>query len=343
VHVPHLLCGMFVGQGGSEHGKRLFAERGVVFPELVPPPPVRRRTTVPVFTYVTEPGVPPVFVMRLNQEALRRVEARAHTNDFPGLIYFERSAGALTFRGRETLIHAGDVYLIGPNAVVDVVGDPEGLVHARGSAVFFTPDAFEAFGAVGSELAWRMHRLLRVFARDNADVVHLIHIPPGERRAWHDGIAGIECELHERREGYREAVVAQLVLLLVSATRLAAGQGDELQGGATGLLDEVFAVIEQRFGGPLSLSDVAEAVHLSPGHLTTALRRRTGRTVQDWIVERRMTEARRLLVETDLGVAEVGRRVGYPDPTYFSRVFGRAHEQTPGEGAWRRASAPGSG
>jgi AraC-like DNA-binding protein len=31
--------------------------------------------------------------------------------------------------------------------------------------------------------------------------------------------------------------------------------------------DEVFAVIEQRFRGPLSLSDVAEAVHLSPGHL----------------------------------------------------------------------------
>ena len=92
-------------------------------------------------------------------------------------------------------------------------------------------------------------------------------------------------------------------------------------------------MIEQRFRGPLSLSDVAEAVHLTPGHLTTAVRRRTGRTVQDWIVERGMTEARRLLVETDLGVAEVGRRVGYPDPGYFSRVFRRAHEQTPR--AWR--------
>jgi AraC family transcriptional regulator, transcriptional activator of pobA len=300
----------------------------------------RRRTTIPVFTYVTEPGVPPVFVMRLDQEALRRVEVRAHTHDFPGLVYFERSAGALTFRGRETLIHAGDVYLIGPNAVVDVVGDPEGLVHARGSAVTFTPVALEAFGAVGSELAWRTHRLLRVFARENAEVVQLIHIPPGERRTWREGIALIECELRERREGYRETVVAQLVLLLVSATRLAAGQGDELQGRATGLLDGVFAVIEQRFRGPLSLSDVAEAVHLSPEHLTTALRRRTGRTVQDWIVERRMTEARRLLVETQLGVAEVGRRVGYPDPTYLSRVFSRAYEQAPR--AWRRASASGS-
>jgi len=210
----------------------------------------RRQTAIPVFTFVTEPGVPPVFVMRLDKEALRRVESRAHTHDFPGLVYFERSAGALTFRGRETPIRAGDAYLIGPNAVVDVVADSERLVQARGSGVFFTPDALEAFGPVGSELGWRTHRLLRVFARENADVVHRIHVPPEERRAWRQGIALIERELRERGERYREAVVAQLVLLLVSATRLAAGQGEELHGAGTGLLDEVFAVIEQRFRGP---------------------------------------------------------------------------------------------
>ena len=58
-------------------------------------------------------------------------------------------------------------------------------------------------------------------------------------------------------------------------------------------------------------------------------------------MERRMTEARRLLVETDLGVADVGRRVGYPDPTYFNRFFRRAHEQTPR--ARRTATASASG
>lgn len=85
---------------------------------------------------------------------------------------------------------------------------------------------------------------------------------------------------------------------------------------------------------------MAEAVHLSPGHLTTALRQRTGRTVQDWIAERRMTEARRLLLEKRLDAAEVGRRVGYTDPAYSSRAFRRNHGQTPR--AWRSATAPAS-
>jgi AraC-like DNA-binding protein len=60
--------------------------------------------------------------------------------------------------------------------------------------------------------------------------------------------------------------------------------------------------------------------------------------VQEWIAERRMTEARRLLVESDLSVAEVGQRVGYTDPGYFVRSFRRAHATTPL--AWRRAGRP---
>jgi len=94
----------------------------------------------------------------------------------------------------------------------------------------------------------------------------------------------------------------------------------------------------QLHGERISLKDVARAVSLSPGHLTTVLRRKTGRTVQEWIAERRMVEARRLLVETDLSVEEVGRRVGYGDAGYFVRSFRRAHGATPL--GWRRAGRP---
>ena len=77
---------------------------------------------------------------------------------------------------------------------------------------------------------------------------------------------------------------------------------------------------------------------LSQGHLTTVVRHKTGRTVQEWIAERRMAQARRLLVETDLAVEEVGHRVGYGNPGYFVRYFRRAHGTTPL--GWRRAGRP---
>jgi AraC-like DNA-binding protein len=74
---------------------------------------------------------------------------------------------------------------------------------------------------------------------------------------------------------------------------------------------------------------------MTPGHLTTVVRRRTGRTVVEWISERRMAEARTLLAETDFSVGEIARRVGMADPGYFSRVFRRAHGNSPR--SWRGA------
>jgi AraC family transcriptional regulator, transcriptional activator of pobA len=57
--------------------------------------------------------------------------------------------------------------------------------------------------------------------------------------------------------------------------------------------------------------------------------------VQQWITERRMREARRLLADTDLTMSEVAHRVGYRDAGYFVRRFRAAHSVTPL--AWRRA------
>jgi AraC family transcriptional activator of pobA len=99
----------------------------------------------------------------------------------------------------------------------------------------------------------------------------------------------------------------------------------------------VFTVIDRHLSEPLSLRDVAHELGMTPGHLTTVVRRRTGRTVQEWIIERRMAEARSLLADTDMPVGEIARRVGMSDPGYFSRLFRRTHGTSPRQ--WRARAA----
>ena len=163
-------------------------------------------------------------------------------------------------------------------------------------------------------------------------------MPPAERHSWSERLSALDLELSQRHDGYREAVLAHLTLLLVGVSRLAVDVVGELRLNDEPLLAEVFGFIEDRYRERISLKDVARAVSLSRGHLTTVVRRKTGRTVQEWIAERRMAEARRLLVQTDLAVEEVGRRVGYVDAGYFVRSFRHAHSMTPL--GWRRASRP---
>jgi AraC-like DNA-binding protein len=299
----------------------------------------RRGDGPPIYTYDVVPGVPPVSAIRLGRALAPGglPQTHSHAHDFLVLAYFERGGGSLRLGERQWRVEAGDVYVIAPAEVVGAGDDASGLAEAEGWAVFFPPEVLGS-QAPGAFLSWRAHPLLFPFVRGAAGGAHRLMVPAAERSAWSERFVALNLELHGRRDGYREAALAHLALLLVSVSRLAVDVAGDLRLQDEPLLAEVFGVIEERYGEPLSLKDVARAVSLTPGHLTTVVRRKTGRTVQQWILERRMAQARRLLVETDLAVEEIGRRVGYGDPGYFVRHFRRAHGATPR--SWRRASRP---
>lgn len=100
-------------------------------------------------------------------------------------------------------------------------------------------------------------------------------------------------------------------------------------------LSEVFRFIEANYHRAIALVDVAKAVGYSPAYLTNLTRRRTGQTVQRWIIERRMAAARSLLLETDEIVEQIANRVGYQHPVHFFRQFRQLHGTTPQ--VWRSA------
>jgi AraC-like DNA-binding protein len=64
--------------------------------------------------------------------------------------------------------------------------------------------------------------------------------------------------------------------------------------------------------------------------LTRASLAVTGRTAKQVVDDRVALEARRLLACTTLSVAEVGRRLGFPEPTNFGRFFHRELGLSPG-------------
>lgn len=79
----------------------------------------------------------------------------------------------------------------------------------------------------------------------------------------------------------------------------------------------------------LLLSDVAEAVHLSPSHLGHLFRLRHGVSFIRYLTDLRIEKAKQLLASTDLTIAAIAGLVGYDDATYFHRVFRRVTGLTP--------------
>jgi AraC family transcriptional regulator of arabinose operon len=112
----------------------------------------------------------------------------------------------------------------------------------------------------------------------------------------------------------------ELFALLVEAARKAA-LGPPAMIGGKALMHEVARYLEREQPSPDRVEDLARRLGASPEHVSRAMRAATGVAPKEWFLRHRMREAQRLLTTTDLPVAEIGARVGYPDPFHFSRLF----------------------
>lgn len=274
-----------------------------------------------------EPGPLRVEVQRLS--ASRVLAMGVHGHRFFEMIYVESGSGTHRIGARTLTAHPGDLFLIAPGEVHEGAG----LAGTDGFLVLFAADALHPGATDSNVFALPGELMLLSFLRPSGAPPGLLRVPRGQRARLVSRIEALRGELSARRLGAKEAARAHLQLLLIETARLAAEQLPGLRPQARPLLMKAFGFIEARYAQPISLRDVARAVGRTPSHLADLVRRETGRTVLDWIVERRMAEARRRLLETEMKVGEIAASVSYDDAAYFIRIFRRLHGMTPAR--WR--------
>lgn len=88
-------------------------------------------------------------------------------------------------------------------------------------------------------------------------------------------------------------------------------------------------LIATHIGEGFGASDYARALAISTGHLSRLCRAASGLGATAFIEQRIMQEACRMLAFTLLPVSDIGYRLGYADPSYFSKRFHKALGCTP--------------
>ncbi|WP_343908999.1 AraC family transcriptional regulator [Nocardioides aquiterrae] len=286
-----------------------------------------RADGTPVYRYERRPGRLPVSVRRFDAGAEPPgAPDHRHAHDFHVLLYVERGGGSFAVEGEERALRPGVVHALAPG---EVIAAPAAAPSHDGRAwsVAFTPDAVPELADV-SPLTWPHHPLLALFAPGAGTA----EVAAADRARWRSWLEDLADEAgRPDRLGAHEAAGALLTRLLVASARLAPA----VPGAPDPVVQRVFEQIEATFREPVSAADVAAALGYTPGHLTTLIRKRTGRPLLEWITERRMTEVRRLLRETDLPLAVVASRTGLRDASYLVRRFRARYGATPQ--AWRRS------
>lgn len=101
------------------------------------------------------------------------------------------------------------------------------------------------------------------------------------------------------------------------------------QSRALQLTRQFKILVRKEFKTLKSPSSYAEILNISPGYLTEAITRTTGKSALYWIHQEILIEAKRLLFFTSCTIKEIAYQLGYNDHTYFSRLFSKLEGISP--------------
>lgn len=121
-------------------------------------------------------------------------------------------------------------------------------------------------------------------------------------------------------------------LLLLEISRNACGKIlSRKQKRRHSAVEQVKAIINERYSSHLTIQALSEHVYLAPQYLCVLFKQETGQTINDYITSVRVESAKKLLKERCFKLYDVCTQVGYTDPSYFTKIFKRTTGMTPSE------------
>ena len=97
------------------------------------------------------------------------------------------------------------------------------------------------------------------------------------------------------------------------------------------VVQKAVILIDSDLSANLTLSTLAENQNISPGYLSTLFKKETGKTVSEYIRDKRVKHAAHLLTTTHLQIQTIALHCGIMDVQYFSKIFKKQTGKTPKE------------
>lgn len=104
---------------------------------------------------------------------------------------------------------------------------------------------------------------------------------------------------------------------------------NKLRNERSKILEPVLDYIDENYRTDFPLTVLAELAGITPQHLCRVFKESMNMRPIEYLTHRRLQEAKRLLQQSELSVAEAAVQSGFPDAGYFSTVFKKNEGMTP--------------
>lgn len=144
-------------------------------------------------------------------------------------------------------------------------------------------------------------------------------------------VTEIEMEMKKKQSCYEEALQAWLRLIVVAFVRISGTKERETSGIRSPEIRTAVTYIANSMKMPVTLTEVASKVYLSPNYFSTLFHREMGVTFRKYLSDVRLEMAMRSVSLTDMSIAQVCNTCGLTDVSAFIRAFKRRYGCAPGQ------------
>lgn len=99
--------------------------------------------------------------------------------------------------------------------------------------------------------------------------------------------------------------------------------------GKQQIVDEIENIINIQYCSPLTIESIAKTMHFTPNYIGNVFKTIKGYSINRYLTNVRMENAKRLLREQKLAVSDIALKCGYDNITYFHTTFKREMGVTP--------------
>ncbi len=169
---------------------------------------------------------------------------------------------------------------------------------------------------------------------NNNSQVPILNLSPKEFKEFIDLIESLKYEYTSGRDISEQIIRAYLHIFLMKSKYYFRKHHLDVKATEESiyeLLSSYRSLIEKHFTTLHEVKEYADLMSVTPVYLNKVVKKLSGMSASEHIMDRIILEAKRMLVYTSLNNNEIAYQMHYEDPSYFSRIFKKKTGFSPGE------------
>ncbi|MEG1752615.1 MAG: AraC family transcriptional regulator [Christensenella sp.] len=252
--------------------------------------------------------------------------AKLHQHQYVQINYITKGKGYHVVNNVKTPIQVGDIFVMPPYVPHRIISGEESVAIEVMEIEFLPEFLNEQFSDINNARGMFDFEYISLFLVCENDIRTDLRLSGERQKCVNKIVQSLYEEYQEQKPLFEHAFKALLLQLLVNLSRAFndSGKSDEHAQAFNNhrrAIENVLEFVDKRFNEDIKIEDVSKVAMMSQTYFCYFFKLLVGKTFTQYLIEKRVENAKEYLTQTDLSVTDIAINSGFNNVSHFIRTF----------------------